>query len=181
MKHTIRIQSVTGETSEIHFSEREDAAHAFDVLSRQFQVVSKFLLSCTLELHLAADTDNTESKLEDILTSATWIVRLFGTHDPQGKTELQEEVRKLRTALREYKHSPKVPMDDPRDTNLETDCAPSYSVEYTSPSGENYRYQHPARDREHALHLVKSMQVDPFRYYRGPYRILETRVIHSEP
>ena len=77
MKHTIRIQPTAGGYSTLEFSNREEAAQAFETLE-------KIGYDGTFELHLAAD--------------------------------------------------------DPRDTNLETDCAPSYAVECTGMHGRRFQW-----------------------------------------
>ena len=44
-----------------------------------------------------------EQSLANLLTAASWVVKLFGTDDPVGQTELREEIGKLRIALRAYR------------------------------------------------------------------------------
>lgn len=48
----------------------------------------------------AAPTDQDQrDAIKPLIDAATWIVRLFGTHDIDGRRELEQEVRNLRRAL----------------------------------------------------------------------------------
>lgn len=46
-----------------------------------------------------------EENLRDLISAASWVVKLFGTHDAVGQRELREEVTKLRIALRAYRRA----------------------------------------------------------------------------
>lgn len=59
-----------------------------------------------------------EGNLRAVIDAASWVVKLFGTHDPQGQAELREEVDKLRSALRVWRRD-----NHPHVTALKTGLA----------------------------------------------------------
>lgn len=162
MKHTIRIQPTAGgiavgSYSTLEFTHREEAASAFETLE-------KIGFDGTLELHLAPDTTTGTNR---------------GICDRCGKERgLYPNTAGERICLGCWDEHDATPIHDPRDTGLETDCAPSYAVEYHWSGWNDKRVQHPCLSLEHARQVLRGIQER--EEYSGPYRILETRCIHSE-
>ena len=166
MKHTIRIQPTAGGYSTLEFTHREEAASAFETLER-------IGFDGTLELHLSADTTTGTNR---------------GICDRCGKERgIYPNTAGERICLGCWDEHDATPINDPRDTNLETDCAPTYSVQcFSVTSGVKNPLNQSAKDLEDALawivrmHEFNQQHPDAPAAYSGPYLILETRIIYSE-